>query len=168
MVMQLGRFWRHLIATRWAVRRVFPDAALQAIEAAVHAGERLHDGEVRFAVETELGWQELLRGITPRQRAIQVFSLLRVWDTERNNGVLIYLLFADRDVEIVADRGFDGRVHEAAWREICAVMRARFAGGEFEAGALEGIAAASRLMAEHFPARGGLDRDEMPDRPAML
>ena len=166
--MQLGRFWRHLIATRWAVRRVFPDAALLAIEAAVHAGERLHDGEVRFAVETELGWQELLRGITPRQRAIEVFSLLRVWDTERNNGVLIYLLFADRDVEIVADRGIDRRVGQGTWEELCRGMEAAFRAGRYADGVEAGIAELNALLETHFPRGEGGTRNELPDRPVVM
>jgi uncharacterized membrane protein YgcG len=166
--MQPGRLWKHLLASRAAVRRAFPDATLAAIEDAVRAGEQTHGGEIRFAVETDLGWRDLLHGKTPRQRAIEVFSLLRVWDTGHNNGVLIYLLFADRDVEIVVDRGLSARVDPAAWQEICAGMRARFARGEFEAGAVEGVSAASRLMATHFPALARADPDELPDRPVML
>jgi hypothetical protein len=168
MVMQFGRIWRHIVATRRGMRSAFPDTTLRAIEEAVRAGERLHDGQVRFAVETELGWQELFQGRTPRERAIELFSLLRVWDTERNNGVLIYVLFADHGVEIVADRGFADRLDTAAWEAICVQMRTRFARGEFEAGALAGVAAVNRLMAAHFPATGGRERDEMPDRPVIL
>jgi len=168
MVSKLGRIARHVLATTWSVRRAFPDASLQRIESAVHAGEGLHDGEVRFAVETELAWPALLAGLTARERALEVFAFLRTWDTELNNGVLIYVLFADRDVEIVADRGFNGRVGDEAWQEICDLMRAHFARGEFEAGSLAGIAAVSELMAAHFPAVPGRRRDELPDRPVML
>ncbi len=166
--MQWRRFWQHLAASHRSVRRAFPDSTLKAIEDAVRTGERLHDGEIRFAVEADLDWRELLRSTTSRQRAIEVFSRLRMWDTERNNGLLIYLLFADRNVEIVADRGVSERVADAAWQEICDAMRARFAAGEFETGALHGIAAASRLMAAHFPADPGRGRDELPDRPVLL
>jgi hypothetical protein len=168
MVIQPGRIWRHIVATRRGMRRAFPDSTLLAVEQAVHTGESLHAGEIRFAVETELGWQELFQGLAPRQRAVEVFSLLRVWDTEHNNGVLIYVLFADHAVEIVADRGFKDRVDESAWSAICAQMRARFERGEFEAGALAGVKAVSRLMAAHFPASHGHGRDELPDRPVIL
>jgi hypothetical protein len=168
MVIQPGRIWRHIVATRRGMRRAFPDSTLLAVERAVHAGENLHAGEIRFAVETELGWQELFQGLTPRQRAVEVFSLLRVWDTEQNNGVLIYVLFADHAVEIVADRGFRDRIDYSAWSAICTQMRARFERGEFEAGALAGVKAVSRLMAAHFPAIDGRGRDEMPDRPVIL
>jgi uncharacterized membrane protein len=163
-----ARLLRHVLATRGALRRAFPPPVLDRIEAAVHAGEALHDGEVRFAVEAGLDWRTLLAGDRARERALQLFSALRVWDTERNNGVLIYLLFADREVEIVADRGFNGRVDAQEWRELCDGMRERFSRGDFEAGALEGIAAVSRLMALHFPAGAGPGRDELPDRPVML
>lgn len=168
MVSRIARIWRHVLATRRALRRAFPGAALERIEQAVHDGEGLHGGEVRFAVEPELGWPALLAGETARERALEVFSMLRVWDTELNNGVLIYVMFADRDVEIVADRGFNGRVPEDAWRAICEAMRQRFARAEYEAGALEGIAAVSALMARHFPAGAAPQRDELPDRPVML
>lgn len=164
----LRRLLRHLLTTRHALRRAFPREALGRIEAAVHAGETLHDGEVRFAVEADLELPALLAGGTARQRAIELFSLLGIWDTERNNGVLIYVLFADRDVEIVADRGFNPAVSGAEWRAICEEMRGHFSRGEFEAGAVGGIEAVSRLMARHFPAQPGKAQDELPDRPVLL
>ena len=168
MVSRIARIGRHVVATRRALHRAFPRPVLDRIEQAVHAGEALHAGEVRFAVEPELGWPALLAGETARERALEVFSMLRVWDTEHNNGVLIYVMFADREVEIVADRGFNGLVPEGEWRAICEAMRARFARGEYEAGALDGIAAASALMARHYPAGSLPRRDELPDQPVML
>jgi uncharacterized membrane protein len=151
------------------MRRAFPDATLQAIEQAIRASERLHGGQIRFAVETELDWHELFRGLPPRQRALEVFSLLRVWDTERNNGVLIYVLYADHAVEIVADRGFRDRVDDAAWSAICGQMQARFGRREFEAGSLAGVKAVGRLMAAHFPVTDSRhSEDEMSDRPTIL
>jgi len=164
----LRRLVRHLLTTRHALRRAFPHGTLARIEGAVHAGEALHDGEVRFAVETDLELPALLAGMTARQRAIELFSLLGIWDTERNNGVLIYVLFADREVEIVVDRGFNAVVPEAEWRAICDAMRGHFFRGEFEAGALGGIEAVSRLMARHFPAQPGRGQDELPNRPLLL
>ncbi len=168
MVNKLTRIARHILATTWSARRAFKDEVLQRIETAVHAGEGLHDGEVRFAIETELGWPALLAGETARERALEVFAFLRTWDTELNNGVLIYVLFADHDVEIVADRGFNGRVTHEQWQRICDLIRGHFARGEFEAGSLAGIAAVSELMATHFPAVPGRRRDELPDRPVFL
>jgi uncharacterized membrane protein len=168
MVSKLKRIARHVFATTWSARRAFTDEVLGRIEAAVHAGEGLHDGEVRFAIETELGWPALLAGESARERALEVFAFLRTWDTERNNGVLIYVLFADRDVEIVADRGFNDRVTHEEWQRICDLIRGHFARGEFEAGSLDGIAAVSELMAAHFPAVPGRRRDELPDRPVFL
>jgi len=164
----LGRIARHILTTRRALTRALPAPALAAVERAVRQGESLHAGEVRFAVETELDWRQLLAGVTARQRALEVFSMLRVWDTEANNGVLIYVLFADRDVEIVADRGLNGKATTEEWQGICRAMRDRFAAGEFEAGILGGIEAVSRLMATHFPAPTGGSRNEMPDRPVLL
>lgn len=166
--MRAGRTLRHLLTSRHAVRRAFPEATLARIEQAVHAGEQSHDGELRFAVEAGLELPALLADETPRERALEVFSMLRVWDTARNNGVLVYVLYADRDVEIVADRGYNGRAAEEEWRAVCGHMRSHFAAGRFEQGALEGIAAASAVMARHFPLTGGRSVDELPDRPAVL
>lgn len=164
----LTRIGRHVVTTRHGLRRAFPDAVLERLERAVHEGESLHGGEVRFAVECELDWPALLQGRTAAARALEVFSLLRVWDTERNNGVLVYILFADRDVEIVADRGFNGLVAAEEWRAVCDAMRDCFARGDYEHGAIEGIGAVNRLVARHFPAAPGGGRNELPDRPVVL
>jgi uncharacterized membrane protein len=150
-----------------AVARRFPPAAMAAIEKAIGAGEAQHRGEIRFAAEAALDSAPLLGGQAARERALEVFSLLRVWDTEENNGVLIYLLLADHDVEIVADRGISARVAAGEWEEICRRMEAAFRRGEFQQGVLAGIAEVSALLARHYPARPG-DRNELADKPAIL
>ncbi len=165
--MELARLLRHLATGSRLVRRRFPDAALNAIEAAIAAGEQRHEPEIRFAVEGALPARAILRGVSPRARAIDVFSELRVWDTEHNTGVLIYLLLADRDVEIVADRGVAARVTPAEWEAICREVEGHLREGRYEAGALAGIRAVSELLARHFPARGP-GRGEQPDRPVVL
>jgi uncharacterized membrane protein len=159
------RALRHLLALPGAVARAFPNDALQRIEKTVRESETLHDGEVRFAVEAALDPAQLWRGVSARERAIEVFSQLRVWDTERNNGVLLYLLLAERDVEIVADRGFNGRVTEEEWAAVCRRMEQSFARGSPRQAIVEGIQAAGALIARHFPTA---DRDELPNRPVML
>ncbi len=162
--MDFARVFRHLLRPDWLTRKALPDAALARVEVAVAASERGHDGEIRVCVEGALGLPALLRGVDARARAIEVFSDLRVWDTEANNGVLLYLLMADRDVEIVADRGFNDRVTVAEWETVCRDMEAFFARGEFEAGLLAGIANIDALIRRHFP----YSRDkanELPDRP---
>jgi uncharacterized membrane protein len=138
---------------------------MQAIERAIRESEKTHRGQIRFAVEATLDTLPLLRGQTARARAVEVFSHLRVWDTEHNNGVLIYLLLADRDVEILADRGIHGRVSAEAWERVCREMEAAFRAGRFEDGALAGIRAVGALLAQHFPGTGG---HELPDRPVVL
>ncbi len=165
--MGMERIARHLMATRWAVNRVFPRDALIAIDRAIKESETEHRGEIRFAVEGALHIDPLLRGQTARERAIDVFSQLRIWDTEGNNGVLIYLLLADRDVEIVADRGIDAKVGPQEWEKICRNMEAAFRQGDFEGGVVGGIQEVTRHLAEHFPPVGG-DRNELPDSPVVL
>jgi len=108
---------------------------------------------------------ELLRDLPPRERALQVFGELRVWDTANNNGVLIYVLLADHDVEIVADRGYSSRVGPEEWAAVCRNMETAFTQRDFERGAVQGVSEVSRLIARHFPA---LDRNELPDKPVLI
>ena len=156
-----------MVTDRQSVRRRFPKSSLAAVEEAIGKSEGTHRGELRFAVEASLEWGPLFRGQTARQRAIEVFSRLRVWDTEENSGVLIYLLLADRDVEIVADRGIDARVGAAEWERICKEMESLFRQGRFEEGVVTGIAAITEHLVRHFPARKG-DLDELPNAPVVL
>lgn len=134
---------------------------------AIAAAESLHDGQLRFVVEAALDWRPLLAGQTARERALEVFSQLRVWDTEHNNGVLIYLLLADRDVEIIADRGIHEKLSEASWEAICREMEAAFRNGRFEAGVLAGVRAVGDHLAQHFPPRED-GANELPDEPVIL
>jgi uncharacterized membrane protein len=165
--MGIKRIGRHLLLNRWRVRRAFPRQALANIEKAVKASEAVHAGQVRFAVEGALDGRPLFKDQPARDRAIDVFAQLRLWDTVHNNGVLIYLLLADRDVEIVADRGINEKVAQAEWEKICRVMEAEFRAGNFEGGVLKGIAAVTHLLAKHFPP-GGAPRNELPDAPVVL
>jgi uncharacterized membrane protein len=162
----LLRTLKHLTTTRWSVRMALPAAAMQTIERAIRDTESTHEGQIRFAVEHALDFHQLLADVSARDRAIEVFSHLRVWDTEHNNGVLIYLLLADRDVEIVADRGIHALVNED-WEPICQRMEQRFRGGEFETGVVEGIRAVGEHLQRHFPAvtRGP---NELPDAPVVM
>ena len=156
---------RHLFTTGWGLRRAFDAATLQAIELAIADTERAHGGEIRFAVEASRGAIDVMRGVTPRQHALHVFARLGMWDTEANNGVLIYVSWADRDVEIVADRGFNGRVTGQEWAQVCHHMEQAFARGAARQAAVEGIQAVGALIARHFPA---VDRNELPNRPVLL
>lgn len=165
----LGRWLRHLGSGPLALRRRFPPHALEAIAAAVRACESRHGGEIRFAIEPALEPRALWAGLTPRERARQVFSQLGVWDTEHNNGVLIYVLLADHDVEIVADRGVAGaRVPPQAWEHCCRVMERHFRAGHFREGAVAGVDAVAAVLAEHAPPGVADVGNELPDRPALL
>lgn len=165
--MNLKRAFKHLFAPDWLVYRAFPRAALKRIEAAIGQSEAAHRGELRFAVEAGLDLLPLMGGLTPRQRALDVFSRLRVWDTEENSGVLLYVQLVDRDIEIVADRGISSKVEQAQWDAICHRMEEAFRARRFEAGVLEGIAEITTLLTTHFPARRE-NPDELPDRPVVL
>ncbi len=164
--MGIGRIGRHLLHHRWKVARVFPPPVLARIEQAIRAGETTHAGQLRFVVEGALDGLPLFRDQPARARALDIFSHLRIWDTEHNNGVLIYLLLADRDVEIVADRGIDAKVGAAGWESICHAMEAEFASGRFERGVIAGIEAVSRELARHFPPQGP-HANELPDAPVV-
>jgi uncharacterized membrane protein len=165
--MGIKRIGRHLLEHRWRVRRIFPPKVLAKIEQAIKASEATHSGQIRFVVEGALDGAPLFRNQTARARALDIFSRLRIWDTAHNNGVLIYLLLADRDFEIVADRGIDTKVGAAGWENICLEMEAEFRAGNFERGVIKGIEAVSRQLAMHFPAQGA-GRNELPDAPVVM
>ena len=165
--MGIGRITRHLLEHHWRARRVFTPKVLANIEAAIAAGEATHSGQLRFVVEGALDGAPLLRNQPTRSRALEVFSQLRIWDTEHNNGVLIYLLLADRTVEIVADRGIDAGVGAAGWEIICREMESDFRRGAFETGAVKGIEAVSRQLATYFPPQTD-QRNELPDTPVVI
>ncbi len=154
---------RHLSYPRWRVQRAFPPRALAAIEQAIVASEKRHSGEMRFVVEGGLDLPQLVRGISPRERALEIFSKLRVWDTEENSGVLIYVGLADHQVELIADRGIDKKVADETWQLICAAMESAFRLGKFEEGALAGVRAISEVLAEHFPLAGDSTHPDNPD-----
>jgi uncharacterized membrane protein len=169
--MPVGRLIRHAVATHWRTRMLFPSATLDAIEKAIGRAERTHAGEIRFVIETALAPLHIINGMAPRARAVEVFAHLRVWDTERNNGVLIYVQVADRDVEIVADRGFEGRVSPAEWAAVCRLMEEHFRAGRFEAGSIAGVDAIGSLLTRHFPPNlkaVSQSHNQLPDRPTLL
>ena len=166
MPMMQQRLWRHFITERSAVNRAFSMEGLRRIETAIAEGERRHAGQLCVAIEAALPLARVWQGATPRERALEVFSLLRVWDTEHNDGVLLYLLLADKDVEIVADRGIHAHVGAEAWEAICKTMEGAFGAGRYAEGVEAGIAAITSLLAVHAPGAGG--RNELSDRPVIL
>ena len=161
------RWIRHLLCDWWSVNRAFSKDSLAAIEACITEEERRHDGEIRFAVEAALPIADLIRGVTSRNRALEIFSRLHVWDTEHNSGVLIYVLLADRRVEVVADRGINRRVPPQTWQSICGVMEREFATRRMQVGATAGIRAVSDILAKHLPVRGK-NPHELPNKPVIL
>lgn len=165
--MRLSRMLKHLAMPHWFARRDFPKRTLDAIEHAITASETQHAGELRFVVEAGLPLVALWHDTSPRARAADVFSQLRVWDTEHNCGVLIYVQWVDHAVEILADRGIAARVPQAEWEAICHAMEAAFKRGEYRDGALAAIERASALLRGHFPATRG-SRNELPDKPVVL
>jgi uncharacterized membrane protein YgcG len=165
--MKIKRIGKHLIEYHWRVRRIFPPSVLASIEQAIKAGEATHAGQVRFVVEGALDGATLFRDQPARERALDLFAHLRIWDTAHNNGVLIYLLLADRDVEIVADRGIDAKVGVRGWETICRNMESDFRAGDFESGVIKGIEAVSRQLAKYFPPDGH-PRNELPDKPVVI
>lgn len=166
--MVMPRMLRHLFAGH-AAHRFFPTVSMQRIQQTIVASETTHGGQIVFAVENALPPRAVFAKVDAAQRARNVFSLLRVWDTTHNSGVLIYLLLADRRVEIVADRAIHAVVGNTAWEFICGEMQQRFALGEFEQGVIVGIEAISSLLAKYFPlAAGEKNPNELSDRPIIL
>ena len=163
----MRRIIRHLLTPTWLVRQKFPPSLLTQIEQRIGEVERLHSGELRFVVEHALELGDLLSGLTPRERALEIFGLLRIWDTEHNNGVLIYVLHAEHAVEIIADRGLARGVVQTDWDALCRQVETHFRAGNFAAGALAAIDGAAQLLERHSPSaqRGS---NELPDQPLLL
>ena len=169
MLSRLARLWRHRWVDEAEVRRALPTDLLDRLEHRVGASERRHSGEIRICVEAGLPMSYLWRDARPRERAITLFGKLRVWDTEDNNGVLIYLLLAEHAIEIVADRGIDARVSDDQWAAMAQRMGAAFRERRFEDGLTQALEEVSALLVEHFPlAEGEADRNELPDKPVVL
>lgn len=164
---KLQRLFRHLFSTAARTRTLFSPAVLGEIEAAIAAAEARHCGEIRFVVETALPLTALWQDVTPRARALQLFAHLRVWDTHHNNGVLIYVLRADRAVEILADRGISARVSEAEWQAVCREVENHYRAGGYAHGSSAAVAGVARLLGQHFPA-GGSAANELPNQPILL
>ena len=165
--MGIKRIGKHLLEHHWRVRRIFPPDVLAAIERAIKAGEATHSGQVRFVVEGALDGAPLFRDQSARERALDIFSQLRIWDTAHNNGVLIYLLLADRNVEIVADRGIDAKVGAAGWEKICAAMEIEFKRANFEGGVIKRDRGGVAGTREAFSAQGA-GPNELPDAPVVI
>ncbi|MBP5990899.1 MAG: TPM domain-containing protein [Piscinibacter sp.] len=165
---RFGRILKHRWLDERDLARTLDDALLTRIEARVAASEKRHSGEIRVCAEAGLPLSYLWRGASARERALAMFGKLRVWDTEHNNGVLIYLLLAEHRIEIVADRGLDRQVSAAQWRDVMERMRAAFRQGEFEAGLNAAIDAVDALLVQHFPlAPGEHNPNELPDKPHL-
>jgi hypothetical protein len=165
----MQRILRHLLTPFWVLRLRYTEQLLARIEARIGEIERAHHGEVRFAVEHALELGDLISGLTPRERALEVFGLLRVWDTEHNSGVLIYVLHAEHAVEIVADRGPARAVPQAEWDALCRQVETEFRAGRHGEGAMAAIDGAARLLAQYFPAASrSATRNELPDQPLLL
>ena len=167
MAWNFRRWLRHELTGTSALNKVLSPEAMKRLGAVIAAGEKRHSGEIRLVIEASLDLPLLRNGISARERAVSVFSNLRIWDTEANNGVLIYLLLADHDVEIVADRGINEIVGAVGWEGICHAMEQAFRLGRFEEGLQEGIEEVAEHLEANFPCNGE-NTNELPDEPLIL
>jgi uncharacterized membrane protein len=167
--MDLERIFKHRLLDERDAQRLLGPGAVERLHARVQASELKHSGEVRVCVEAGLPLAYLRRNATARERAVALFGELRVWDTEANNGVLIYLLLAEHKIEIVADRGLNRLVSAEQWQALLAGMAAAFKAGQFEAGLMQAIDIVDGLLAQHFPLREGeVNPNELPDAPLVI
>ena len=161
------RLFRHLFTPLWMLRLRFKAPMLLEVARRITDLERQHPGELRFVVEHALELGDLLYGLTPRARALELFGLLRIWDTEHNSGILIYVLHAEHAVEIIADRGIARHVPQSDWEALCRELEKDFRAGRYGEGALAAVNGAAGLLEKHFPAHPP-GRNELPDQPLLL
>jgi uncharacterized membrane protein len=165
---RLLRILKHRWLDETDARRALDAEALARLRARVQTSEARHGGEIRLCIEAGLPLSYLWRDATPRERAITLFGKLGVWDTEHNNGVLIYLLLAEHAIEIVADRGLARHVSPHQWRGLTQGMSKEFKAGQFERGLVQAIEAVDRLLNQHFPLQPGeRNPNELPDQPDL-
>ena len=163
------RLLKHRAFDETDARRALGPEALRRIASRVEESEKHHTGEIRVCVESGLPVSYVWRGATARERAVAMFGKLRVWDTEQNNGVLIYLLLAEHRIEIVADRGLNAKVAPERWTQIVDDMAANFRQGRFEEGLEHAVDTVDRLLREHFATDGGRENpNELPDHPHVM
>ena len=163
----LARLWLNLFGAWFQLSRWFPLATMHRLRDEIAEGERRHAGELCLAIEPRFSPLAVLRGLSVRARAQQVFALLRVWDTQDNSGVLLYLHLAERRVELVADRGIAARVDPALWQALCEDFATGMRAGPPDAAVSRCLARINALLAEHFPAAEDNPR-ELPDEPVVL
>lgn len=168
-MVKIDRFFHHLTTLSGQARKAFPSSTLKALQDAIAEGEVRHRAQVRLIIEPALGWSDLRRNMSSRARAHRLFSRYRIWDTEENSGVLVYINLADRKVEIVTDRAVGRALKRSDWEAACDIMTQGFRQGRFHDSALAGIRHLNDLLEQHFPQReGGGDGNELSDRPVML
>jgi len=165
---KIKRIVKHACVMPWQVRRVFSKSICQSIEQTITTSEQNHRAEIRFVVEGALHVHHLLHNVSARERAVELFSSLRMWDTEHNTGVLVYALFAERQLEIVADRGISARVSQQEWDIICADMIKAFQQGQFESGVIDGLKRITDLLNKHFPDASTYNINELSNQVILL
>jgi uncharacterized membrane protein len=163
----ITRLWKHLSTTEATGRRMFPAHTLKAIETAIAEGETRHRAEVRMIVESALDVQAVLNGVSPRERARELFAHYRIWDTEENCGVLVYVNLADHQVEIVADRGVGRVITARDWQAVCRQMTQGFAHGDSHDSVIAALGQLNALLQQHYPDDGSR-RNQLPDKPILL
>lgn len=163
----LVRLLINIFTTHYLTLKTFNRGCIERIKLAITSSEVNHSGQIRFVVETSLPLRYILKNKECRNRAIEVFSEQRIWDTEFNNGVLIYLLMSEKSIEIVADRGINAKLDSTFWSEICRDLAYKFGVGDFEQGVLDAISRVDLILRQEFPS-GGNAINELPDSPIIL
>ncbi|WPB56751.1 TPM domain-containing protein [Xylophilus sp. GOD-11R] len=167
---RLARIVRHRWRDERDIRKSIPPELVAQLQRQVAASERHHTGQIRVCIEAGLPTSYLWRDATPRERALTLFGKLRVWDTEENNGVLVYLLLSEHAIEIVADRGLNRHVGPGQWQHLVAHMGDAFGAGRYQDGLTQALDDVTTLLATHFPTRddGTQHPNELPDAPVLL
>lgn len=164
---KLKRLFRHLFTTKRSGKHAFPEATLQAIQKVIAEGEKQHRAEVQLIVEPSMPLSEIWEGTTARERAIELFAIHGIWDTEENSGILIYIDLADHQVEIVTDRGIKHVTRDDEWQSICRTMTSGYAQGNYHDSTIKAVKLMNEILHEHLPDTENLP-NQLPNRPIIL
>lgn len=161
----LARLFRQLIFVPCLHNTWLTKEVKNRLTDAISEAEQGHQGEIRLIIENHLPIGSAYRQDS-LSRAVDLFGLYKVWDTSHNTGILVYVNLCEHSLQIIADRGIDGKAHND-WQALCDQALTKFKQKQFEQGLTELIAHLGKILNTHYPS-DDISGNELPNRPIYL